>query len=210
MHLAGIGQNGPGTPEHIKKYRKSFQNQPGLKQIHPGMINDAINVPGNHAFGKKTYGSEHVNEVIKAQNMVGLADKFNDIKETKYASMMKEPLGVGYSRGYEWPDKVKQNGDSHKFGLPTISSENAKEIVYPVGGEKEEKAEIARMYNKTHGTFAPGEQRTRAYQWSVDKTQHRFGYGEQRLLNGAAMSVNNERYGGGFPKTVIVKKTVED
>lgn len=30
----------PGTPEHIKRYRKSFQNQPGIKQIHPGMIND--------------------------------------------------------------------------------------------------------------------------------------------------------------------------
>lgn len=33
---------GPGTPEHIKRYRKSFQNQPGVKQIHPGMVNDTI------------------------------------------------------------------------------------------------------------------------------------------------------------------------
>lgn len=64
------------------------------------MLNDAPNVPDNHAFGKKTYGSEHVNVVIKAQSLAGLADKFNDIKEGKYASMMKEPLGVGYQRGY--------------------------------------------------------------------------------------------------------------
>lgn len=36
------GYNGGehGTPEHIKKYRKSFQNQPGIKQIHPGLVND--------------------------------------------------------------------------------------------------------------------------------------------------------------------------
>lgn len=24
-------KNAPGTPEHIRKYRKSFQNQPGIK-----------------------------------------------------------------------------------------------------------------------------------------------------------------------------------
>lgn len=62
--------------------------------------------------------------------------------------------------------------------MPTIGSESAKDVLYPVGGEKEEKAEIARMYNKTHGNFAPGEQRNREYNWTLDKTQHRFGYGE--------------------------------
>ncbi len=66
------------------------------------------------------------------------------------------------------------------------------------------------MYTKTHGNFAPGEQRNREYQWTVDTTSHRFGYGEQRLLNGAAMSLHNERFESSFPKTVIVKKTVED
>jgi hypothetical protein len=63
-------------------------------------------VAENTAFGKKTYNSEHVNDIIKAQNLQGLADKFNDIKEGKYASQMKEPLGTGYQRGYKWPDQV--------------------------------------------------------------------------------------------------------
>jgi hypothetical protein len=31
--------------------------------------------------------------VIKAQNLNGLAEVFNNIKEGKYASMKKEPLG---------------------------------------------------------------------------------------------------------------------
>lgn len=88
--------NLPGTPEHLKKYRKSHQNQPGIKQVHPGLYDDAPNVTENHAFGKKTYGSEHVDNVMKAQNLAGLADKFNDIKEIKYASQMKEPLGKPY------------------------------------------------------------------------------------------------------------------
>ena len=50
------------------------------------MINDQPNFGPNHAYGKKTYGSDHVHDVIKAQNLSGLADKFNDIKEGKYAS----------------------------------------------------------------------------------------------------------------------------
>ena len=54
--------------------------------MHHGTINDKLNVPDNHAFGKKTYNSEHVTDVIKAQNLAGLADKFNEIKENKYAS----------------------------------------------------------------------------------------------------------------------------
>lgn len=43
------------------------------------------------------------------------------------------------------------------YGVPTIGSECAKDVLYPVGGEKEEKQDIAKMYNKTHGNFAPGE-----------------------------------------------------
>lgn len=94
---------GPGTPEHIKRYRKSFQNQPGSKQVHPGLVNDGIPVSETHQFGKKTVASDGVQDVIKAQNLKGLADKFNDIKEGKYASQIKEPFAAGYQRGYNWP-----------------------------------------------------------------------------------------------------------
>jgi len=34
--------------------------------------------------------------VIKAQDMTDMQDKFNDIKESKYQSKIREPLGVGY------------------------------------------------------------------------------------------------------------------
>jgi hypothetical protein len=83
----------------------------------------------------------------------------------------------------------------------------------------EEKAETARMYQKTHGNWGPGEQRKRDYLWEQnpriaegkgDVQAHPFGYGEKRLLNGAMRAVMPERYEEGFPKTVIVKKIVED
>ena len=96
---------------------------------------------------------------------------------------------------------------------------NAKDVLYPQAGSYEEKGETAKMYQRTHGNFGPGEQRTRDYDWSanprvVDSTgnvqAHPFGYGEQRLLNGAAKSIMPERIEEAFPKTVIVKKIVED
>lgn len=67
------------------------------------------------------------------------------------------------------------------------------------------------MYKKTHGNFRPGEQKDREYKWDIDVVKHRFGYGEKAQFNGAAISLHQERPSSGyFPKTVIVKKTVED
>ena len=67
------------------------------------------------------------------------------------------------------------------------------------------------MYKKTHGNFAPGEQVDREYIWPVDKTSYRFGYGEPIQVAGVARSLHAERPDpNAFPKTVIVKKTVED
>lgn len=102
--------------------------------------------------------------------------------------------------------------------MPTNYSVPAKDVLYPMGGSLEEKAETAKMYQKTHGNFGPGEQRTRDYDWSNPKVAdgsgnvlaHPFGYGEQRLLAGAAKSIQPERIEESFPKTVIVKKIVED
>jgi hypothetical protein len=65
------------TPEHIKKYRMSYRNEPGIRIVHPGLIADVENLDRNSAFGKQSLASEKVDEVVKAQNLNGLADKFN-------------------------------------------------------------------------------------------------------------------------------------
>lgn len=43
-----------------------------------------------------------------------------------------------------------------------------------------------------------------------DTSIHRFGYAEKKILNGAGDALHNERNEEMFPKTVVVKKTVED
>ena len=87
---------------------------------------------------------------------------------------------------------------------------NAKEILYPKDGKAREEQQIHDMYKKTHGNFDPGEQKNRNYDWKLDQTSHRFGFGENKVLNGASMAIHNERPEEYFPQTVIVQKTVED
>jgi hypothetical protein len=41
-----------------------------------------------------------VDQIIGPQNFKGLSSKFNEIKENKYASNIREPLFKGFERGY--------------------------------------------------------------------------------------------------------------
>ena len=70
--------------------------------------------------------------------------------------------------------------------------------------------EVHTMYKKTHGNYAPGEQKDRNYNWKINPNEHCFGYAEKKVLNGAANALHNERLEEDYPKTTIVKKTVED
>jgi hypothetical protein len=154
------------TPEHIKKYRKSMNGEPGVRQVHPGMRADIENLDRNRAFGKIGEPSDPVSIVIKAQNLNGLADKFNDIKESKYASQQREPLGQAYTRGYAMPEVTSSDG--FRFGVPSGRQISAKDLIYPAGGSLEERPETAAMYAKTHGNIPAGAQKNRNYEWPVD------------------------------------------
>ena len=66
------------------------------------------------------------------------------------------------------------------------------------------------MYAKTHSNIPAGVQKQRDYDWPVDPTKNSFGFGEKFQPNQAARAVHSERFDGGYPKTVIVQKTVED
>lgn len=81
------------TPERLKKYRQSHKQQPGMILVHHGLHEDLENIDRNISRGKATPASLKMEQVVKAQSLTGLADKFNDIKESQYATHKKEPLG---------------------------------------------------------------------------------------------------------------------
>jgi len=55
------------------------------------------------------------------------------------------------------------------------------------------------MYFKSHGATDAGEQIKRDYNWNVDPNLHRFGLPDEKERDGAAMSLQPERYGTSFP-----------
>jgi hypothetical protein len=87
-----------------------------VKQIHYGIYDDPKDYE-NYIHGVKTCESEHVNDCINGRNLNGVNHFVNQIKENKYTSSQREPLGQGIMRNYVFPDKVKE--DSFKFGVPT-------------------------------------------------------------------------------------------
>jgi len=82
-------------------------------------------------------------------------------------------------------------------------------MIAPRGGAQHDPASDA-LYRKTHMNYAPGEQKHRDYEWKFNPNDHVFGYAEKKVANGAAMALHAERPEEMYPKTVIVKKTVED
>ena len=64
------------------------------------MAEDPLHFPPAYSYGKGSHGSEHVIDVMKGGQLLGMQDKFNDIKEAQYSSNVREPLGKGYSRDY--------------------------------------------------------------------------------------------------------------
>ena len=195
------------TPEKIKKYRKSFNDEPGMKQIHYGILEDPL-PPSTFAYGKKSHVSDHVNQIIGPNKSQSLAQYEKELRENKYASSIKEPLGKGFERGYSYPNQVHSN--EFKFGQQTEVSESSKLLIFPLNGQKEENPEVKALYFKSHGVTEAGEQVTRNYQWPFDKTQQRFGLADPPEINGVATSLRPEALNGSHPKTEIIHKNVED
>eukprot|EP01017_Pseudomicrothorax_dubius_P051579 TRINITY_DN9962_c0_g1_i10.p1 TRINITY_DN9962_c0_g1~~TRINITY_DN9962_c0_g1_i10.p1 ORF type:complete len:417 (-),score=103.13 TRINITY_DN9962_c0_g1_i10:52-1302(-) len=195
------------TPEHIRRYRKSFKQREGVSIQHYGRVNDPLPAE-KHFYGVPTKESDHTNQVLNVRPE-GFREVVNDLKEAKYASAKREPLGRPIERNYKYPDPVLTS--DFRFGVPTVNSENtAKEVIF--GGNIEDLDEETRLrYIKSHGMFEPGEKRNRNYNWKVDPEQHRFGLTQKdRIKDEAKLALQPEANNNVIPKTTIVKKNVED
>jgi len=120
-------RQGPGTPEHIKKYRKSEKNAFGKTITHYGKVDDVL-PPDSHTYGLVTADSIHVPQVLTDKGTEGVKGYMRDIREENYQRNLKEPLGKAGSRNYAWPTKTED--PNFKFGVSTNMSESAKDVMY--------------------------------------------------------------------------------
>jgi len=129
-------------------------------------------------------------------------------------------VGKSLSRGHVIPDGL---GTAKPFGvsngvLEKNEQSQVKELVFPVDTEimsGDANASSAHaMYVKTHGDFAPGEQRRRGYDWQasgLDPEQATFGCVEKNAyLNGVAKAMNPLRDETNKAGVSIIQKRVED
>jgi len=121
------------------KYRKSYQQQPGLKLIHPALStnNNNLNISNHHTYGIQTKPSVTVNDVLKSNNNNknnseyqtlipdSLSSFINSHNESIYRTNNIAPIGQSYKRGFSLPDN-----ETHRYGISSQKSESAKSLIY--------------------------------------------------------------------------------
>jgi len=179
----------PVTPKRVKKYRKSFFEEPGKRVTHFGSIDDREELQerlSDVRFGKtKTGVTDHVPDIFNQGRKSEISEYINDKKEAVYRSVQREPLGRSYIRGHDIPEEKGEEKSSHS--VPGVA---AKSIIYSRTKEDEDIDKKYRaLYKKSHNSYQPGEQRKRDYDWNgIDPQETRFGVIDKKALASEGVS----------------------
>jgi hypothetical protein len=91
------------------------------------------------------------------------------------------------------------------FGVKSKSSEEpAKDIIFPTMSERVILAE--EIYKRTHNSYAPGEQKSRGYDWKFNPHEMKFGRkGDSIAFNGVSKNVTDVLQGSDDKPDVVAK-----
>lgn len=210
----------PSTPPEIKKYRQSTIHEPGKIVKHYGLADDPVK-QGPFGYVAQQIGEgtqESVNQVMKSYPMSDLMIWEREQREQVYESARRDPLGKSMVRGHKIPESVDTFGSKIDAKFKDKNPE-AKSLIYPVGTELDENVplpdgsdadKLHDLYVRTHGNYAPGEQRRRGYNWDAagfTPDAHVFGITEKTpYYNGVAKALtqNTEQ------ETKLIPRAVSD
>ncbi|CAG9463987.1 unnamed protein product [Pedinophyceae sp. YPF-701] len=170
-------EEAPDVPDEVRRYQSAnLQQEAGRTYKHFGSFFDRV-PEGPFGVNTEQHPDDTVSNVIKQgrQGMVGQVQ--DEIGEAVYETRRREPLGRSMVRGHELPDGM---GSEVPFGRPLGAKEldrqgQVREVMEATKtGEDDES--VRQMYVRTHGDYAPGEQRRRGYNWGgVDPDSNVFG-----------------------------------
>lgn len=213
-------QDRPATPEHIRRFRKSYKGAPGKIVQHWGAERDPPPRPPEFMFGVKGEKDAGVEHLLGGHLEPTPMQAYQQMRaEMCYETTKTEVLGKTLDRKYNWPDHVK--GDPNfKFGVPGAGdTEPAIEIIFPPEAPSlQTTQDQVAMYKKSHGAYEPGEQKKRNYTWDkvgsggIDPGTHSFG-GSTAIdyKNGVAKAMNPDlEYESKVKPTQFTPKTVDD
>lgn len=201
------------TPPHVRKFRRSTYLEPGKRYQHHGVADDypQLNLGGKIFGVTESHFRDGAADLIRPPPMSELA-RMNMIKSEKiYKHTMREPLGRSPERTDHLPSKFTEGTvalcfvtfvayfvfvctEHQPFGVKTSSAhEPAKDLIFPVDARHEVDGDGADLYKRSHGSYAPGEQRRRGYQWGsagVNPDTTRFGRkGDTIAFNGVSKNI---------------------
>ena len=210
-HQCLIFEKRPGTPEEIRRFRKSANLQPGKRFLHPGLQVDYKTMDlGSRTFGKTSDEPTSAGDLL-SHNKFSEYEKLKTLKaEKSYKQMAKEPLGM--SR-LAVQSELPETHRNIAFGLASKSSlEPAKAIIFPQVPEGLSEAE--KIYVKTHGSWGPGEQKRRGYDWtktSINPEETRFGIkGDTIAFNGVSKNIDQVLKNENAQGDIYYQKNVEN
>jgi hypothetical protein len=203
------------TPHNVKKYRKSFYQEPGARVVHPGLVDDAITMReqlDNTIFGANSEGSNMaVQDVMTHGPQTKMSDYLNERKESIYKSKKNEVLGKPQTYGTQYPDHVKNDpnfafGGAIKKRSKTGEVDTCKDLLYP-RQPKQNPEDVKRardLYRISHGNFEAGEQRrsTDHDDKGIDVYSYRFGKVDSQ---GERNGVGNALSGGTASETIAAQ-----
>jgi len=180
----------PSTPPEIRKYRRSTNLEPGHRFQHPGLADDYPKMNLDY----RIYGIKDNPDRVTASDLINQPkttelQRINNIKAEKiYKQLNKEPLGHSPDRKIKLPAKFTE--ELVPFGCKSVSSlEPAKDLIFPT--LTADSIAGADLYKRSHGSYGPGEQRSRDYKWHIDPKETRFGRkGDTIAMNGVSTNVN--------------------
>jgi hypothetical protein len=201
------------TPHEVRKYRKSFYNDPGARVVHPGLVDDAIAMReqlDNTIFGANSEGSNmEVKDVMAHGPQTKMSDYLNERKESIYKSRKNEVLGKPQTYGTQFPDHVK-NDPNFAFGgskqKQPKDTATCKDLLYP-SQPKQNPEDVKRardLYRISHGNFEAGEQRRHGglHDSGIDVHNYRFGKVDSQ---GERNGVGNALSGGTTSETIAAQ-----
>lgn len=174
----------PITPPEIRKFRRSAAMEPGKSHSR---FDDATAL----GLKDKIFGAQSEAAIANAASLINLPKTtlVEDIKTGKaeqiYYSVKREPLGHSINRNYKLPEKCA----TEAFGVKSVSSlEPAKDIIFPDITEDVNRG--ADLYKVSHGSYGPGEQKSRHY--TVPLQDMTFGMkGASVAFNGVSKNVDD-------------------
>ncbi|XP_066500682.1 EF-hand domain-containing family member B [Hoplias malabaricus] len=165
----------PATPTVVRKFLNSNRPEAGVIRVFYGKADDP-DVASTLVHGISTRPSISGGSVINPLPKTLYQERLRKLQEAVYDSKQRAPLGKAQVKGPGLPISI--DPEKAVFGVPSLSSSNAGEIISPPKTAEQVEKEVQeghRHYVRSHNSYFVGEHVDRRYDLRTYRKDSRFG-----------------------------------